>query len=511
MDRELLQRNRAALGRRASLTVAAVSHYLAAAAASSPEVKAAAGDDAAVRFRADRGALLAAMLPLLRRACNRLVDDALAALRREGWLGDAPPPATFREPRYQERVVLLALERCLVNAAAPPLLVSPQPEPTLQDLLSTRPAVAVVFDQPLAITHEFYPLVTDHFVSSLERAPDHPPLPALVGVQSEWLTSTGDATRAIAFDAQLDVFVEAPCRQAVRPAAALFLAVSGSAHARLGQQLEDAGVTCLNPHRVAALADDKWACFQRWQAAGVATPPTALLARDATAAQVRTAVAAFVAACPPWPGPTGSWLVQPRHGTEGQGVIVVDAGTGVETRVARAWEQTRAGDDAILRPRVGSAQLRLDGGPAAFDLRLHVVHDGNNGQAESGYLLVAPPGQIITSVGRGGHTLPVGTLRDQGVADVDGAAAPWEQAALDAACTLACSASTALGPLWLCGCDIKFDCRDHRLVPSILDLNPRPAGLLYAGLLAGDEAGVSTRLWPAVGRQVHGCRGALAP
>ncbi len=510
MDRELLQRSRTTLGRRASLTAAAVSQYLAAAAASTPEVMTAAGDDAATRFRSDRTALLAAVLPLLRHACERLVDVTLAALRHEGWLGEAPPPAAFRDPTYQERVVLLALERCLVNPAAPPLLVSPQPEPMVEQVTSMTPRVAVVFDQPLAVTHELYPLFTDHFVSSLNRAPSDPALPALMGVQTDWLTSSGSTTRAIAFDADLDIFLEAPLPQPVSPAAAVFVAVSSRAHTQAGQQLEDAGVTCLNPHRVAALADDKWACFQRWHAAGLATPPTALLPSRATAAQIEAQVRVFLAACPPWPGTAGGWLVQPRHGTEGQGVMVVDAGAGVETRVIEAWDQTRGTDDAILRPRVGSAQLALRDGPAAFDLRLHVVHDGDNRQAESGYLLAAPPGQVVTSVGRGGRALSMAALRDGGLMCIDGVAVPWGADALAAACALACGASAALGPLWLCGCDIKFDSGRQGLVPSILDLNPRPAGLLYSGLLVDDEAGVSVRLWPAIANLLGARGGATA-
>lgn len=494
MTRDLVHRIRSELGSRAALAVPAVSRYLAAATAAPLLETEQSSETLAARFRRDRRALLVHLIPLAERAAHGAVAPILSLLRRESLLDDAPPEDAFHAPDYQERIVHLALEECLVHAAAPPLLVSPVPEPGLERALAAITPVAVVFDYPLAITHELYPLATDLYVFTVtESASALPPL-SLVGVHASWLNRRGEAGRAILFDPERDLFLEAPLTAASHPAAALLLALSSPAHAEIGIRLEEAGVPYLNSQALAATADDKWDCFCRWQAAGVNSPETCLLPATESVQEIRRTVKAFLARAVN--AASVGWVIQPRHGTEGQGVALVAANAAAIGELLRAWEEIASSDDAILRPRVGLTGIAAPAGPLAFDLRLHICYDGSVYGAESGYLLVAgSPDQPITSVARGGRTRPYRLLDEVGLAKPDGFPTPWLPRYLEEAQALAIAATAALGPLGLAGIDLKFDWRSDGVQATVLDLNPRPAGLLHANLISGDEAGIAAGLW----------------
>ncbi|MFA6108721.1 MAG: hypothetical protein WDA75_08130, partial [Candidatus Latescibacterota bacterium] len=226
MTRDLVHRIRSELGPRAAVAVPAVSRYLAAVAAASLQSEAErSGVSFAARFRRDRRAFLEHLVPLAERAACDAVAPILALLRRESLLDDAPPEDAFRAPEYQERIVHLALEQCLGHAAAPPLLVSPVPEPELARLLAGTTPIAVVFDAPLAITHELYPLATDLYVFAVDRPEGSLPPLALAGVLTSWLNQRAEAGRAILLDPERDLFLEAPLTGPSRPAAALLLAL----------------------------------------------------------------------------------------------------------------------------------------------------------------------------------------------------------------------------------------------------------------------------------------------
>lgn len=497
MRRELIQQVRTELGSRAALPAAA-SQYLAAAVADfvlgyEPSFESLRRD-----FRADRQATLERILSLASAWSRRQIPDLLAALRSAGIpLAADCPLSLFSEPPYSERILHLALERLLVNPAAPPLLVSPVCEPTPADHLQDRPVVAILFDYPLAITHELYPLWTDACVFSLS-APVATPSFELVGVHTSWLDADCRARRAILFDADLDLFLEGPLSAPLPLSAALLLCQSRETHRALAARLSQAAIPHVNPYPGAAeLADDKWRCFARWAKSGVATPPTCLLSRENSRESALRAIGDFV------DQHRGSgWVIQPRHGTEGTQVTWVEEGAIASERLLCAWREIAAEDDAILRPRVGLVCLSSADGPLPFDLRLHISFDGVRYQAESGYLLVAPAADApITSIARGGQIRPFSCLNDASLVNASSSpatAVPWGRKDLAAIEELAIRSVRALGDLELAGVDVKLDFHAGRLIPSLLDLNPRPAGLLHANLVASGEAGIASGLWRRV-------------
>jgi len=317
----------------------------------------------------------------------------------------------------------------------------------------------------------------------------------VLGVHTGWLDAQGRIRRAIRYDAATDTLIEADLPQPLRPHASLVIACSAAVHTALDTRLQRAGIPCGNPAPQAALADDKWGCYHRWLECGVPTPPTYLLPAATGHHQVRRLVADTLARHPT----TRGWFLQPRHGTEGRGVVWVPVGRMAAAAIHSGWHSLRAKDDAILRPCVGTLGVPIEKGHVAWDLRVNVCYDGQRHTGTSAYLLVARhSSQAITSVSCGGRTLPYRWLQGKrlqslGVDGGDGV--PWSAALLAAATRAAEAAVGSLAPFSIAGADIKFDLDGATPACSVLDVNPRPAGLLHSDLLAATEPGIGAQLW----------------
>ena len=399
------------------------------------------------------------------------------------------------DPTYLERLAHLTVERTLVFAAAPRLRLSPLPDSRLAKGLAESLAVAVVFDYPLAIAHELYPLWTDAFVTGQASGTGA----VVVGVHLSWLDGACRARRLITYSAADDAFLEADLTAPLSLDAALLLAQGPATHRALSQRLLAAGVPHVNTYAGAAeAADDKWTCFERWRQGGVATPPTCLLERGMESGDATAHAASFMATCDEC---RAGWFVQPRHGTESEGVDWIAPGDGAAGLAAAALQRIAPGDDAILRPRVGLLRLQGAEGPRAFDLRLHVCRHAGETRTESGYLICAPtPDEPVSAVSRGASIERLGRLAAPGLCREDNSgrtvAVPWSPADRARTLEMAARAAAALD-LDLAGVDVKLDLIDGSVQPVVLDANPRPAGLLHADLVVGDqtEAGVGPALW----------------
>ena len=489
---------------------AAISQRAATAAAAAMLRREAAPEDLKQAFREHRQSTIQRLYPLAKSWCREQLRELLPTLTELRSLADGAV-AAFAEDEYLERVVHLALERLLINQAAPQLFVSPVPEARHTSRLQGTRAIALLFDYPLAITHELYPLWTDAYVFA-QSAPE--PSFEVIGVHVSWLDEHLQAQRAISFDPAADAFFEAPLEAPHPLAAALLLCQSRQVHRELSARLTATDLPHFNPYQnLAEVADDKWQCFERWERSGVATPPTCLLEQGKTPAAIQEAIRGFTACHHEW---ESGWMIQPRQGTEGEQLSWVppDGGTETVAELFRAWEGIAGTDDAILRPRVGSVGLQAvdQPEPLPFDLRLNVSFDGVDYRAESGYLLVAPgPNSPISSLARGGQIEPFFRLEESALVCADASARapdriPWTREELDKVRQLAIRSVAAVAPLALAGVDIKLDYQAGSLAPSVLDVNPRPAGLLHADLFdpaggepTSGEAGIASGLWRRVG------------
>ena len=396
------------------------------------------------------------------------------------------------------------MERVLVHAAAPPIQLSPIAGPPPPAICQDARIVAVVFDSPLAIGHELYPLWTDAFATGrIEGRPTE-----VVGVHLSWLNETCQATRLISYDVAQDVFREETMSHPCTLDAAVILAQGSSAHGDLSRRLQSAGIPHVNEYTAtASQADDKWACYTRWCEAKVSTPPTCLLEQGAHQQDLLAAVAEFVEACDQTPS---GWYVQPRHGTESGGVEWIPVGDAergtprfkeLYEQIVKAVRQMTTADDAIVRPAVGHLQLPTADGPRGFDLRLHTCRQAGATAVESGYIICAQsPNEPVVAISRGARIERLAQLSVAGLAGVDETGeeieVPWTPDLQSRVFDVAAAAAATLD-LDLAGVDLKLDLLEQQVVPVVLDVNPRPAGLLHADLISTDppEPGIGASVW----------------
>ncbi|MBT7860567.1 MAG: hypothetical protein HN712_09660 [Gemmatimonadetes bacterium] len=452
-------------------------------------------EDLSRQMREHRQSTIVRVADLATRSCSRRVDELQATALNRG----TPPgqPSLCFNPNdldssYIERLGHLTLERVLVNAAAPEIQLTPLPVELLP-ATQRRMIVAIIFDYPLAIGHELYPLWTDAFATgpiagrSIE----------VIGVHRSWLNDACQAIRTIIYDAASDVFHEGPQLSPATFDAAILLALGPVAHRDISQRLLNAGIPHINSYVAAAeIADDKWACFERWHEAGVNTPPTCLLEQATDRSTARVCVTEFMRRCD---RQDDGWFVQPRHGTEAGGVEYVPASDIVVEQILAAHARIAPTDDAILRPRVGRLRLLESEELRTFDLRLHTCRCDGRTRAESGYLICAQSAdEPVVAVSRGAGILRLDRLEDSGLVSEDGRGETinWSTQARSEACDMAARATQVLD-LDLAGVDLKFDVMEGRIQPVVLDVNPRPAGLLHADLIDTQplEPGVGATLW----------------
>jgi hypothetical protein len=302
--------------------------------------------------------------------------------------------------------------------------------------------------------------------------------------------------RVIRYQEDVDAFVESDLVIPRRPGVGLIIAHSSDSHEDLSARLDRFGVPHANTAATARIADDKWACWQRWSRAGVATPPTALLPASLEAWQASEALPQAVAELGEAPH---GWFIQPRHGTEGRGVVRVNHGADASASLLQAFAEIAPADDAIIRPRIGLLGAIADDCIVAWDLRINVCRAADVYRATSAYVLVAPgPDEALTSVSAGGRIESCEWLVGRNLCLMDSpgtVAVPWSTDLLHQAASVAEKALAALPPLVIAGVDLKLDRGPDGATFSVIDVNPRPAGLLHANLLGTGEPGIGASLW----------------
>lgn len=247
----------------------------------------------------------------------------------------------------------------------------------------------------------------------------------------------------------------------------------------------------INPYPASERADDKAETHRLWD--GLPTPAWKLLERGSK-------------------GDLESFLrkharvvVLPNHGTEGRDVEHFCAGD------ERIWEHVghiMSYDDVLLREERGELMFRDEEGRLLrFCLRVHVAWDGGRFVAESGFVQVAPSeGSPVASRGRGGRILPtthvLRNLRFKG--------GRWFPAEEDISLLKEISerAAWALNEgldegemLKFIGLDVVLEVDEGgRLIPVLLEANPRPAGLQHSRSLDDDRFLITSALFRYIGR-----------
>ena len=391
-----------------------------------------------------------------------------------------------KDAEYTGRIIDLAVADLVSEPMAPEVCIETVPLGGLPP--GGRWNHAVIFAAAPLITHEIYPLAADACVHDARAGG---PFYRVLGVHGDWL-SNGRARRVLWLDAERDRFCEAPLSEPVHLHSAQLLALGPQqtrCHLIWARRL-----TCplVNPGPPSATADDKHGLSRRWADAGLEVPAGVLVAPGH-----RLAARDFLHR-------TGEIVVKPNDGTEGQRVRYLSASAPeaedlLDAQLSACWEWGPARleerrDGVVWRdPETGSCH--------SLAIRLHVAAGAAGLRAESGYALVGAGVDTPATRGAGGRMRPLQSVTSSLALRASGAGAAFSGADLERTRRLAEAAAGIVGGIGLSGVDLVLDATPAgEVVPVLLELNPRPAGLAHARFLPGSgegrvEAGVSLDVW----------------
>lgn len=422
-------------------------------------------------------------------------DDLIRVLQKSG-IPDCRPEHFSSD--YLKRVAQQALESLEATSACPELLIEPVAgEPNLVNP-KRLPIHAVLFEWFPHFTNEFYALAVDAFSSDLDHFGK--PKRLLVGAHESWLTEGGVLRRCLWWTgSDDDVLIESDIEPGIAVDCVHTICASPQAHARVHDWCVRYAIPQVNPYPESAVADDKHECFRRWKAAGVPTPETLLLDRGMAPEDVQSVLGEWldaqksVRSDPPL---VERIFVQPNLGTEGRGVHTFEIPSETQ-KAARYASEIASTEPVIVRPSCGNVSCRDDttGEVFACDLRLNVGFNGTTYTAESGYLQVASsPSERIVSAGRGGRVMELHKNALGQLVTEEGTPIAMNAGNFDTLKNIASKAAEAIGGIALVGVDLKLLATMDKhgeiaLSAFVLDINPRPAGLMHS-----DRLPVSGRL-----------------
>lgn len=386
------------------------------------------------------------------------------------------------------RLAMLTADVLTTRSIAPPLALS------LTEGVLGAPYGVILFAAFPHAMEEITPL----FLDGAEQRLRHSDSLRVAAVHESWLSDEGYPRRMIRFDLKSGLLVEQDVRVEGRPEKVLLLfgPRSGESawHGEWQRRLDANAVAVANPFAFAQVADDKWHTCEVWQATGVPTAETRLLARPGCLQD---------ATCSADSGdPEKQWVLKPRHGTEGAGVVVAQGQTNTGDCAKAIWEH---GDDALVQPYTNDlVWTDADGVPRTCVIRINVTGDASGSfRAESGCVHAGPAGAGIASAGQGGQLRPIsrsaiGIRTESGTCPLP---ADFPKKCGDLACAAVRAIAESAGGTQLCGVDVVAVVRGDGSVGALaLEVNPRPAGLSHSRFIVDGwetegEPGVSRRLW----------------
>lgn len=401
---------------------------------------------------------------------------------------------------YIQRIKEQTLEAVYGEPLCPPLKILSEKESSGITIPGNTLLLVIIADQLPNVTNEIYPLMVDAYIHDLEtrNAPHH----TVICVHTSWLTNQLEAMRAILFDQESGDLLETPLNIPLQINQVLFLCISSASHQLWSERFSQRNISIINPYQKVKHADDKYDCYQRWVKIGVQTPEAKLiLAKDIQNkiiffTRLQTIFEVFF---PPNTNAEALLILQPNHGTEGRGIKSFSGSAKWQSFLEQNPDiyshalEISLTDDLLLRRGVGNALYceNEDSPGVHFDIRLNVI----NGRAESGFLMLAKPGEIISSPGAGGHILELKTSALQlqtpdGKYSLTIGSPEWKSIE-----EMAQKAVKTFDDIIFAGVDIRLDLIDKKIIPWILDINPRPAGLSHSRYIDSFEPGISRRLW----------------
>lgn len=427
-----------------------------------------------------------------RRALRTWVDGGLSVLGRalKADARDAVTRVLRSDPCYAGRLVDLAVCDLVSEPMAPEVCIDPDPWFELPDD-GAGWNHGVVFAAAALVTHELYALAAD---ACVHDAHSGGPCFRVVGVHGDWL-SGAQAHRVLVLDCDRDRFREASLTTPLELDSAQLTALGKRQIERHRCWASSLPCPIVNPWPAAAAADDKHGAVSLWRDAGLEVPDGELLhPGDRVAAR---------GCLDKW----GEIVVKPNAGSEGECVLYLDAGDAdalshLDSHLSACWEW----GPALVEPRRDRVAWRnRDTGQLhSLAVRLHVGCGAEGPSTESGYGQLGLDESTPATRGGGGMLLPLHTVLQSLVRRDNAAPVEFTAADLDRLRSTSDAAAGVIGGLGLSGVDLVLDVSSRgQIVPVLVEINPRPAGLSHSRFLPGCggnrcEAGVSLAMWEGI-------------
>ncbi|OGS27619.1 MAG: hypothetical protein A2297_02625 [Elusimicrobia bacterium RIFOXYB2_FULL_48_7] len=395
---------------------------------------------------------------------------------------------------YLERAGEAKAEKLLLGDNADELFV--EPAPVTDARFEKNRNFGLIFGaESILIQDTILAFQTDEITSRPSGGPEI----NILGVHYKWLTDGGRAKRALIVDLETLIVKDVVFSEPVSLDFTQILHLPSSNERQLHETLSQtfskiSKITQLNSYSgVSQRADDKMRAYELLKADGkTVVPATILIKKSEKPESVRGAVKKIAGSI------SGSIVVQPNTGTEGKNVRKFDA---AEAAADYILKNIFLDDDALVREERGNLYCLVPGqedrGYRRVVLRVNACYNGSGFSAESWYAQVAGDEKsFVTSPSSGGSVMYVdkiagGFYYKTGQKQVK--SAKFAKFALGAEeiktitdtvaeCALAVNAGLdEKTSLKMMGIDIipeiKLEAGELKLLPVVLDINPRPAGL----------------------------------
>ncbi len=422
-------------------------------------------------------------------------DSILASLKNQ--LPNNIPLEIFMETRFCERVKQNVLEAIYSEALCPALVILPKIRSFSQVTVPDLPIHLILVEYLPNVAHEVYPLMLDSYLYDLEHWGRTKRL--VVCAHTSWINENCEIERGIFYLENYENPMEFDLETARAVSSAQFLCLSPNVHQEWCDHFEKHHIPLVNPYASAKLADDKFACYQVWNQAGINTPEAVLLCADQ---RNETSLEKSLEVLQRHHQDLEWVVLQPNRGTEGRGTkaFPVLQEEKIPTEMLQHAQTIAAKDDVLVRKGVGNVKIvdETQNETVYFDIRIHVI----NGKAESGFLMLSKAGNYVSSPGIGGHVVEW-TRGKEWTVQTPEHLIPFQvnDEVWNLIENTAEKAASAFNETRMLGIDVRLEWKNGQWTAWVLDCNPRPAGLCHSRFSSDGEPGVTQRLWPWLNEQ----------
>ncbi|MBN1900285.1 hypothetical protein JW926_03050 [Candidatus Sumerlaeota bacterium] len=409
---------------------------------------------------------------------------------------------------YMEKVVRLAYNKRLAGRDSPSLRISPNKMDSAQ--FSEAINLGLIFgSEPFSFQDTLHCWHIDEAKSFTSNNTSFHPV-NVMGVHYEWLTGDLKASRALIVDEGSlvkEVDFNDPAGLDVVHITELPLAGERSLHQKLSRAFSERNIAQIDPYPPSVCADDKFCAYKKLISRGINTPHAFLLPRNKSYSDYKKFMERIWEEIKQTYGNNPITLfVQPDHGTEGRMVEAFDLCENCDGEsLLRHITKTGERDEALLRVKKGNVRYckEKDKGYRNIVFRINVAWNGIRYIAQSGFAQVAPhENNPVASRGRGGSIIDIHEALEN-IFFMNKDSKSWgkvfvKKMDVDEMKHAAEQAAGALDEefadddkLKLLGVDVLLEYKDEHIIPCILEINPRLAGLNHSASIDNQEYYVS--------------------